>query len=305
MESSLVSISNEVAGLVERFQSQVVAVHARPHYPSSGILWRPGIIVTADHTVRREENIQLTLPGGDRTEAEMVGRDSGSDVAVLRAEGLDFPAGPAEQADPGSPPRIGELALVLGRSPDSGPNVSLGVISAFSGPWRTWRGGRLDHYIRLDATLFPNSSGGAVLDGRGRLLGVATSALSRFAGLAIPAQTVNRVVNAVVEKGRVARGYLGIGVQLVTLPEALRSSLALGNKYGVMVVSVDAGGPADQAGVFLGDILVGLGETSVAGIEDLQAFSDADVIGKPVRARILRSGGLQEVTITPGERPGN
>ena len=162
----------------------------------------------------------------------------------------------------------------------------------------------MDQYIRLDATLFPNSSGGAVLDCRGRLMGIATSALSRIAGLAIPASSVNRVVDALLAKGHVPRGYLGIGAQPIAIPDALQTRLSLANKTGVMVVSTEPGGPADQAGVQLGDILVSLGQELLEGIEDIQSFSESAVIGKAVTAKIIRAGMLQEVTITVGERPG-
>jgi len=303
MQSSLVSLSNDLSKLVEEFQSHVVAVHARGHYPSSGVHWRPGFIVTADHTIRQEEDIQVTLPGGKRVDAILAGRDSGTDIAVLKVEGMGSSAAHAGGGDPVPPCGIGELALVLGRSPHSGPNASLGVISAVSGPWQTWRGGRLDHYIRLDAALFPNSSGGAVVDCRGRLLGIATSALSRIAGLAIPASSVNRVVDALAEKGYVPRGYLGIGVQPVAIPNALRTSLSLTGKSGVMVVKVEPGGPAERAGVLLGDILVGIGGTQLEHIEDLQSFSDSGVIGKSFEAKLIRAGETREVAITVGERP--
>jgi len=299
MQSALASLSNDLAKLVEEFQADVVAIHARPHYPSSGVQWRPGIIVTADHTVRQEEDIQVTLPDGKRASATLAGRDAGTDIALLKVEGL---APPAHQGE-AEPAQAGELALVLGRSPDSGPNASLGVISAVSGPWRTWRGGRLEHYIRLDATLFPNSSGGAVIDCRGRLLGIATSGLSRIAGLAIPATSVNRVADALLEKGRVPRGYLGIGVQPVLIPEALRTKLPVPNQSGIMVVSVEPAGPAERAGVLLGDVFVSLGDASLERIEDLQSFSDSGVIGKQVIAKIIRAGALRELAITVGERP--
>ena len=302
MQSTLASLSSELAKLVEEFQPYVVAVHARGHFPSSGVHWRPGIIVTADHTVRRDEDIQVTLPDGKRADAVLAGRDPGTDLAALKVEGL---GSPAPQTAAGDQAKAGELALVLGRSPDSGPNASLGVISAVSGPWRTWRGGRLDNYIRLDATMFPNSSGGAVVDVRGRLLGVATSALSRIAGLAIPASSVNRVLDALVTKGHVPRGYLGIGAQPVGIPDALCASLTLTAKSGIMVVKVEADGPADRAGVLLGDILVSLGDTTLEEFEDLQSVSDSGIIGKQVKARLIRAGAIVELNITVGERPGN
>jgi len=301
MQSTLASLSSELAKLVEEFESYVVAVHARGHYPSSGVHWRPGIIVTADHTVRRDEDIQVTLPDGKRADALLAGRDPGTDIAALKVDGL---GSSAAQSSGGDQVKAGELALVLGRSPDSGVNASLGVISAASGPWRSWRGGRLDNYIRLDATIFPNSSGGAVVDARGRLLGIATSALSRIAGLAIPASSVNRVLDALVTKGHVPRGYLGIGAQPVGIPEALRTSLSLSTKSGIMVVKAEPGGPADQAGIILGDILVGLGDKLLEDFEDLQSISDSGIIGKQVKARVIRAGALREFSVTVGERPG-
>lgn len=301
MQSSMVSLSNDLAKIVEEFQPHVVAVHARAHYPSSGVHWRPGFIVTADHTIRQEEDIQVTLPSGKRIDAALAGRDSGTDIAVLKVEGLESSAA---QGDASDAAKVGELALVLGRSPDSGPNASLGVISAVSGPWRTWRGGSLDQYIRLDATLFPNSSGGAVVDCRGRLLGIATSALSRIAGLAIRTSSVNRVVDALIEKGYLPRGYLGIGVQPVAIPDALRKSLSVTGKTGVIVVQVEPNGPAERAGVLLGDILLGIDGTQLEHIEDLQTFSDSGVIGKAVKAKLIRAGETREVNITIGERPG-
>ncbi len=301
MQSSLASLSDELAKLVEEFQSDVVAVNARPHFPSSGVHWRPGIIVTADHSIRREEDIQVTLPDGKTVDATLVGRDAGTDIAVLKVEGLGSPTARAGEIEPA---KVGELALVLGRSPDSGPNASLGIISALSGPWRTWRGGRLDHYIRLDATLFPNSSGGAVVDCRGRLLGIATSGLSRIAGLAIPTSSVNRVVDALLEKGRVPRAYLGVGVQPVLIPDTVRTKLSVPNKRAVMVVSVEPSGPADQAGILLGDILTSLGSANLEHIEDLQSSLDSGAIGKPVKVKFIRAGDLREAAITIGERPG-
>jgi len=142
-----------------------------------------------------------------------------------------------------------------------------------------------------------------VVDCRGRLLGIATSALSRIAGLAIPASSVNRVVDALAEKGYVPRGYLGIGVQPVAIPDALRTSLSVTGKTGIMVVKVEPGGPAERAGVLLGDILVGIGGMQLEHIEDLQSFSDSGVIGKSFKAKLIRAGETREVAITLGERP--
>ena len=143
-----------------------------------------------------------------------------------------------------------------------------------------------------------------MVDCRGQLLGIATSGLSRIAGLAIPASAINRVADAVLKKGYVPRGYLGIGVQPIALPDALRASLSVPNRSGVMIVNVERGGPADQAGLLLGDILLAVGATQLEQIEELQSFSDSGVIGTPAKVKLIRAGALHEVTITVGERPG-
>jgi len=299
METVLSSLSNEISSLVQRISPSVVAVHARRHFPSSGVHWGPDLVVTADHTVAREEDIRVTTADAKILGATLIGRDPGADLAALKVPGLGRPAAANAEAKP----VLGEFALVVGRSPDSGPNASLGIIGAVSGSWRTWRGGRLEQYVRLDAMLYPNSSGGAVVNSRGNILGIATSALSRVAGLAIPAADVTRVTSQLTEKGYVPQGYLGIGVYPVAIPENLQSKLSVQNSTGILILNVEKGGPADNAGVLLGDVLVSLNATSMEKIEDLQSFSASGVIGKPVNARIIRAGALIEKSITVGERP--
>src|SRR4030081_3919585 len=181
MENALVALSNELAGAVERAGKSVVTVNARPRVASSGVHWRQGVIVTAEHTVKHDEEITIAIPGGSLP-ATLVGRDPGTDLGVLKLDNLKNAV--ADLAEGSIQP--GNLALALGRSADSGVNATMGVISAVSGSWRTWRGGMMDQYIRLDLTLFPGSSGGAVINTEGKVLGIATSGLSRIAGLAVP-----------------------------------------------------------------------------------------------------------------------
>jgi S1-C subfamily serine protease len=299
METVLNSFSNELSNLVQRISPSVVAVHARRHFPSSGLHWGPDLVVTADHTVAREEDIRVTLADGKSLTGSLLGRDPGADLAALKVPGL----GPAPAMNIQDKPVLGEFALVIGRSPDSGANASLGIIGAVSGSWRTWRGGRLEQYIRLDAMLYPNSSGGAVVNSRGSILGIATSALSRVAGLAIPAGDVTRVTKELLEKGYVPQGYLGVGVYPVAIPESLKSKLSLQNPTGILILNVEKGGPAERAGVLLGDVLISLDSTPMEKIEDLQTFCSSGVIGKSVNARIIRGGALIEKSIVAGERP--
>jgi len=300
MESTLTHLSSHLAEIVERFSPHVVAVHARRHFPSSGVIWGAGMVVTADHTIQREEEIQITLPDGKSGNAQLAGRDPGTDLALLKVEGLPAQAPTPPQADS---VRAGELTLVLGRSPDSGPNASLGIISAVSGSWRTWRGGRLDQYIRLDAKFFPNSSGGAVISARGEIVGIGTAALSRMAGLAIPASDVNRVAEKLQKEGYIARGYLGVGVQSVPIPDTLRAQVTHGNQAGAIVLGVEAGGPADKAGLLIGDVIVGLGDSKIESTSDVQTFADSNGLGTSAKVSYLRAGTLKESTLVVGERP--
>ena len=301
MGNALENLSNELAGIVQAVNPHVVSVKARRHYPSSGLLWGAHVVVTADHTIHRDEDIAVTLPDGKTAGARLVGRDPGTDLAVLKIEGAGSAGAEPKKADS---VQAGELALVVGRSPDSGVNASLGIVSATSGPWRTWRGGQLDAYVRLDAKLFPQSSGGAVVNVRGEIVGIATSALSRIAGLAIPASTVKRVTEELLEKGFVPRGYLGLAVQPVPFSEELRKKIPIPNKSGLIVLTVEPNGPADKAGVLIGDVVVGMGDVAIEQTDDLQAYSDSGVIGKAVSIKFLRAGVPKEATLTVGERPG-
>lgn len=247
MENALAALSSELAATVEGGGRSVVNVNGRPRIPSSGVHWRQGIIVTAEHTVKQDEEITIGFGGGATVPATLVGRDPGSDIAVLKAEGVTIPTAELTIAKL----HAGALALALGRSPDSGVNATLGILSAVSGQWRTWRGGMMDEYIRLDLTLYPGSAGGVVVNTQGEILGIATNALSRIAGLAVPVSTVNRVVDELLTRGHMSRGYLGVGLQPIALPEALATHLKLESHSGVIVLSVEPGGPAERAGLFI------------------------------------------------------
>src|SRR5450432_73681 len=285
MANELAALSSELAAAVEQAGSLVVAVHARPRFSSSGVFWRPGVIVTAQHTVRREEEIVVTLPDGNNVAATLVGTDAGTDIAVLKVDPAAVPG--ASQAVPAASPAPGNLVLCIGRSEDSGVNATMGIVSAVSGAWRTWRGGRLDHYIRLDLTLYPGSSGGAIV-------GIATSALSRIAGVAIPAATIDRVVDEILTRGHVTRGYLGVGLQPVELPD---------HQKGLIVLSLEPEGPSAKAGVLIGDILVALGGTAVTDTEEIQLVMEGHAVGQTVEAAVLRGGVSRKIAITVGERP--
>jgi len=301
MESTLINLSTELAEIVRTLDLHIVSVRARRHYPSSGVRWSPGVVVTSDHAIQREEDITITMADGKTVGATLVGRDPGTDLAILKMQSSGSSANQIGRAEG---VKAGELTLVVGRSPDSGVNASLGIVSATSGPWRTWRGGQLDAYIRLDAKLFPQSSGGAVVNVRGEIIGIATSALSRIAGVAIPVSTVQSVAEKLLQRGFVPRGYLGIAVQQVGFSEELRKKLSVPNRSGLIVLSVEPGGPADKAGILIGDIVTSIGDALIEQTDDLQTYSDSGVIGKSVKINYVRGGVLSHSALTVGERPG-
>lgn len=293
---ALLSLSNELAGAVERIAPSIVAVHARRRLPSTGIHWRPGIVVTAEHTVRAEDGLTVETPDGRSHPATLIGRDAGTDLAVLKTSDLDGP--PAPRGDDGAL-RVGHMVLALGY----GPRASWGVISALGPRWRTWRGGEIDRLVRLDLVLYPGFSGGPLVDAAGHVVGVNTSALARDSRLAVPVTTVGRVVDELLRQGHVSRGYLGIGMQPVRLPDGLRAALGLPGDGGLIVVTVEPDGPAARAGLLLGDVLVALDGVPTADLDDVQGRLGGDRIGATATALVVRAGARAEVRVTVGERP--
>ena len=294
----LAGLSNELAAAVEKAAASTVQVDARRRQGASGIIWQAdGVIVTADHTLERDEDITVRLADGRKLAATIAGRDPGTDIAVLKVEATDLPA-----AERGTTPKVGNLILLVGR-PNGDASATIGVASAITGPARTWRGGTLEGIIRTDAIMLPGFSGGPLSDAGGKVLGMTTSQLGQPAGLALTVETVDRVVKAILSGGRLRRGYLGITSQPVQIPSGLRTAANLSQETGLLVVGVVADGPAEKGGVMLGDLLVGLAEQAVRDTEDLQVVLTPDSVGKEIAAKVLRGGALQEVKITVGERP--
>ncbi len=286
---ALQTLSNDLATAVEKAGSFVMAVNGRERTPSSGIHWRKGIVVTTDHTLKQDEGITVTLTGGQSLDATLVGRDPSTDLAVLRVNELDTPA--SEFLD-GSSIKAGHIVLAIGR----GVTASLGIMSAVSGAWRTWRGGAVDHYLRPDVSIYTGFSGGALIDAQARVLGVNTSGLSRGSGLTVPKATVDRVVDELTSRGRILRGYLGIGMQPVRIPGAHGGG-------GLIVLSVEKDGPADRAGILLGDILLSFDGNPLKDTDDLQSVLGGDRIGKTAPVQVLRGGAVTSLPVTVGERP--
>lgn len=299
MSAEWIAISNALAEATERAAAHTVAVHTEPRGSSSGIIWRAGLIVTAEHALRRDEEIQVTLPEGRVVSAKLQGRDPSTDVALLKCEAASTsPSGYADSAAM----KVGHLTLVVGRTRASGPVAALGCVSLVAGERRMWGGAAISPYIRLDVALQRTAVGGAVVDASGRIAGMATPKFAAAGALALPVSTVDRVVDALLTKGHIPRGYLGVGLQPIRLPETLREGLQRGEKTAVIVLEVEAEGPAQKAGVLIGDILIAMNGKPVMRLEDVRAHLHGEQIGKAVSAEFLRGGVRREVSIVIGER---
>src|SRR5437899_9354206 len=252
VNSILETISSEFASAAEKVGSSVVAVHARRWMPTSGIEWKKGVVVTVHHGVQRDEDIRVMLGSGRAVSAKLAGRDPSTDIAVLR---IEEGSSRAPQLGDSTSLKLGHLVLALGRTRRGDLVASSGIIGGLSGEWRNRRGGQLDQHIRLDLALYPGFSGGPLVNARGEVIGINTRGLAHGRAVPVPAATVNRVVEELLEKGRIARPSLGIGMMTVEVPDMMSSEMPTETRAGLLVMHVENGGPAEKAGVLLGDVL--------------------------------------------------
>jgi serine protease Do len=298
MASELQSLSNELASTVERAAASIVAVLARRGIGSSGIAWRDNLILTSSEGVRAEEGIKLQLPDGRTATARLRGRDSGTDLAVLETDAgglhpLEFTADTAIKA--------GQLALAVGRTASTGPIASFGIVSGVSGEWKTWRGGKLDPFVRLDISAYPTLSGGAALDAAGNLIGLVSTGLSRSSVFAVTRATIDRIAGKLSQQGYFSRGFLGVALQPVALPSEIKEKAA--QDTGIMLVGVEPDGPAAVGGLILGDVLVAGDAQSLPQPEALAELLERTPAGQMVKFKTLRAGVLQDLDVRIGERP--
>jgi S1-C subfamily serine protease len=297
--SILETISSEFASAAEKVGSSVVAVHARRWMPTSGIEWKRGVVITVHHGVQRDEDIQVLLGAGRTVSAKLAGRDPSTDIAVLRIE--EGSAGTPQLGDSTSL-RLGHLVLALGRTRRGDLVASSGIIGGISGEWRNRRGGHLDQHIRLDLALYPGFSGGPLLNARGEVVGINTRGVAHGRAVTVPAATVNRAVEELLEKGYIARPYLGIAMQPVDVPENMRSKLPPQTRVGLLVMNVESGGPAEKAGVLLGDVLFEVGGETVERVDTIQDSLATAKIDDVLQIRVIRAGEIKPLSISLGER---
>lgn len=297
--STLVDISNNLANIVQETGSAVVAVNASTHVSPSGIHWGNGIIVTSDESLQRYDEITVTLSDGRSLPATLVGRDSTTDIAVFKLQDVEIPG--AKIGD-SKTLKVGHLVLGLARNSEGDLRSAMGVISVIGGNWRSMSGGNIDQFIRPDITLYRGFAGGPLVDATGSVVGMNTSG-RRGTVLTIPVSTIERVVNQLIAKGHISRGYLGVGMQPVRLPNNLKTTLNLTSTTGVIVVNVEPSGPAEKAGLLLGDVLLTLDGVNVNDTSDVLAILNSSAIGKTIKVQVVRGGALVELNVTISERP--
>jgi len=290
---TLAALSNDIAATVDAIAGHVVAVEGRDRIGSSGFFLRANTILTAEHAVESDD-VDIVYADGRTERARVTGRDPATDIAVLTVAA----SGPAGLEPLGAHElRVGAIAIAVARDDDGDLAATMGVVGSVGAAWRTWRGGEIDRFIRADLSLYPRFSGSPLVDAAGRLIGMNTWGLSRRQAVVVPAATIARVIDALGSRGRIARGYLGLAMQGIDLPETL------GGGSGVIALGVAPNGPAERGGLIVGDILTTLAGRRISDSDDIAAVLDASSVGSQTVVGVLRGGKPLDLTVTIGERP--
>jgi S1-C subfamily serine protease len=294
---SLTDLSSQLSSAVERASQYIVAIRARRRIPSSGIIWRDGLIVSASHTVRRNGGVPVSLSNGDSIEATVVARDPETDLVVLRADGLPAPAPRAESNESS----IGSFVLAVGR-PGRATTASFGIVSATINGWRSQQGRRIDGVLRLDLSVYDGFSGGPLVSASGAVIGLNNSALAGGAAAALPASVIDSVVDDLLSRGHVSRPYLGVAVHPVTLSSSTVSRLELDRADGLIVLSVADDAPAERGGILVGDVLLDIDGAPLAKPTDLFDALLATKSGESTSIRLARGSDMKTLNVTPIDR---
>jgi S1-C subfamily serine protease len=291
----LTEFSNALAGRAEAAKSAIVAIRLAHGRHLTGMVWRPEIVVVSEQSLPQNDDFELVATGGAVVAARMAGRDLATNIAILRlAEPIASPSIAAGEA------HTGAVALAIGADGTGGASARLGLVNLAGAEWHSSRGGLIDRRIVLDLRLARHEEGGPVFDAAGACLGMSTFG-PRGQVIAIPTATIARIVPLLLGNGRIARGWLGVALQAVAVPDALRE--AAGQSSGLMVMSVVAGGPAAQAGIVAGDIVLSVDGTSTHRFRKLARHFGSDSIGRKADLRLIRSGTVITVPTTIAERP--
>lgn len=292
----ITELSNELADAVAAAAPSVVQVVGRRR-PASGLVYANDTVLTTMSAIRREDGLQVRRDDGRTFDAVLVGWDPATGLAVLRAAGLEAaPMAPSVTAV-----RVGHIGLAVARSWSNAITASAGIVAVIGGPHHTSARRTIDQIFRTTAPMHDGFAGGAFLDTSGALIGVATAASIRGLGVIIPASIAWKAAASVLEHGRIKRGYLGIAGQQVTLPEHQRGGM--GRERALLALAVTPAGPAAQAGILVGDVLLAIDTTPLESPEELMDALMTIGAGHRARLQLLRGGAATEVTVSIGERP--
>ena len=289
----LIVFSESLAQIAASVGNSIVAINGQ-RFPCSGICWREGLIVTSDENIKRTEGITITLPDGETAPVTLLGRDSSTDTAIFKTE-ANLTVAPIDSE---CELKVGHLAIAVGRNSERGLSVAQGVIGTIGDSWRSSMGGYIDRFIRLDINFYPALGGSALVDAAGQVVGFNTTGPRRSI-ITIPAATVDRVVDRLLEIGHLHRGYLGVAMQPVNL-STLIDKLSLKSDRGLTIVNVEADSPAQEAGIILGDILVTVENTPIKRLRDIQAYLEPQNVGKTIQIGLIRGGQLKDVSLVVG-----
>ena len=292
-------LSGAFADTIAHLENSIVAISGGGRSTASGVVWRPGVIVTTHHGLRLRESIQILLAGGESLSARWIGSDATTDLAVLGADSDKLTPVPSAKD---LVTRTGEVVLSVGRSRLGDISASCGIIARTGSAWRTWRGGEIDRLIRPDIQLYVGQSGSALVNEERQVLGINTPALARQAVITIPAQTIRRVVDTILELGHVPRPFLGIAMQPIPIPEPARELFPGGAEQTLLVTHVEPKAPAAQAGVMVGDVIVSFNGKPVQGVREILHRLRALRIGDTVSLSVLRGGTRLDLTVSVADQ---
>jgi S1-C subfamily serine protease len=295
---TLRALSGEIVDLVSRASQATVSIGGKAQRPTTGTIVAPDLVVAIDHVIDADEEaaIEIRRHDGNSFEGRLAGRDPTHDVALIRVADLQgVPLATASEL-----PSVGALLLSVSRTWQGRSAASLGLVGAVGGPLGIGRGARIESVIRADVAATPGISGSPLLNVNGELVGIVNAGIARGVPLALPAPLVSRVVQTLAQHGRIRRGYLGVGLQPVSLPERQRSGAS--RERGLLLVSVQADSPADRAGLLVGDVIVTAAGEATTRLDELHRWLEGDRIGTPLKLEVLRGGQLTSVDVTVGER---
>ena len=302
--TTLAALSDDLIGIVTAVAPRIVTIDAGGRRLATGTVWRDGIVVTTAHAMRDPEHLRVTTDKGETLDASFGGWDLGSDLAVLKIEGLTHAELATDESGSQREVSVGQLAVVLAGGREQ-PAARLTMIAGVGRVERLRRGARLGHVIELDLAPFSGYSGGPLVDSGGRLIGINTAGLIRGAALALPVDFVAKTIDELLTHGRVARGYLGVGMQPVRVTKEGQSSEPDRPREtgGLLIHALESDGPAEKAGILVGDILVNIDGASLNTPARLLEALGSRKVGDSIRLGVRRGGHDTEITMAVGERP--